>query len=74
LGVGVVLIDERRARGYAEETGLIALGCIGILEKLHRTGALLDLRSAYARLLEQKFRIEPKTLERSLSDFKLRPL
>jgi uncharacterized protein len=74
LGVELVLIDERKARGYAEEKDLIALGCIGILEKLHQKGALLDLRSVYGRLLEQKFRIEPKTLERSLRDFKLPPL
>jgi predicted nucleic acid-binding protein len=74
LGVAVVLIDERRARRYAEEKGLTALGCIGILEALHRKGALLDLRSAYARLREQKFRIEPTTLERSLRDLKLPPL
>jgi predicted nucleic acid-binding protein len=73
LGVEAILIDERRARRYAEEKGLIALGCIGILETLHRKGALFDLRSAYAQLLEQKFRIEPKVLERSLRDFKLPP-
>ena len=54
--------------------GLIAPGCIGILETLHRTGALPDLRSVYARLPEQKFRIEPKTLERSLRNLKLPPL
>jgi predicted nucleic acid-binding protein len=51
LGVEVVFIDERRARDYAEQKGLIALGCTGILETLHRKGVLLDLRSVYARLL-----------------------
>jgi predicted nucleic acid-binding protein len=71
LGIEVVLIDERRARGYAEAKGLITLGCIGILETLHRKGALPDLRSAYMRLLEQKFRIELRMLQQSLRDFKL---
>jgi predicted nucleic acid-binding protein len=74
LGIDVVLIDERKARRYAESTGLIVLGCIGILEMLHRKGALPDLRSAYTRLLEQKFRIELSTLEQSLRYFKLPPL
>lgn len=74
MDVKVVLMDERRARRYAEESGRIALGCIGILEALYRRGALPDLRSAYARLLEQKFRIDPKALERSLRDFMLTPL
>ena len=39
--------------------GLIVFGCVGILEMLHRNGALIDLRSAYSRLVEQKFRIGP---------------
>jgi predicted nucleic acid-binding protein len=74
LSVTVILIDERRARSYAERAGLIAFGCIGILEMPHRKGALADLRGAYARLVEQKFRIDPRTLQRSLLDLKLPPL
>jgi uncharacterized protein len=74
LSIEVVLIDERRARAYAEASGLIALGCIGILEKLHQMGAILDLRASYSRLLEQRFRIETRTLEQSLRDLKLPPL
>jgi hypothetical protein len=74
LGVEVILLDERKARSHAEGAGLVVFGCVGILEMLHRNGALIDLRSAYARLVEQKFRIDLTTLQRSLLDCKLPPL
>jgi predicted nucleic acid-binding protein len=71
LGIKVILIDERKARAHGKAAGLITLGCVGILEMLHRRGALTDLRSAYRLLLEQKFRIDVRTLETSLRDLGL---
>jgi hypothetical protein len=34
----LILIDERRARRYAKEESLEVIGCVGILETLHRRG------------------------------------
>ena len=74
LGAQVVLMDERRARRYAEDAGLITFGCIGILEMLYRKGVVTDLRQLYERLLAQDFRIDAKTLEATLGKFGLKPI
>jgi hypothetical protein len=74
LGIAIVLIDERKARRYAEEAGLIALGCIGLLETLHRKGVAPDLRKLYERLLDQDFRIGLETLQDSLRSLGIREL
>jgi predicted nucleic acid-binding protein len=71
---GLTLIDERRAREYAKGEGLEVIGCVGILESLHRHGLLADLRGAYARLLDHEFRIDKRVLQESLARLKLTPL
>jgi hypothetical protein len=50
------------------------MGCIGILENLHRRGELSDLRGAYIKLLAQKIRLDIPTLQRSLRDLEIPPL
>jgi predicted nucleic acid-binding protein len=70
----VVLIDERKARRYAQSLGLITVGCIGILEMLHRKRLIADLRAAYQQLLAVDFRIDLGTLNASLLKFGLKPL
>jgi predicted nucleic acid-binding protein len=74
LGAPLVLIDERKARRYAQSLGLITVGCIGILEMLHRKGLIADLRTAYEQLLAVDFRIDLGTLNASLLKFGLKPL
>jgi uncharacterized protein len=71
LSSDLVLIDEEKARRYAAAEGFNLTGCIGMLESLYRWGELADLRGAYIRLLAQKFRIDLKTLQLSLTKFKL---
>jgi predicted nucleic acid-binding protein len=70
-GVRVVFMDERKARRAAQAAGLIPVGCMGVLEMLWMKAALPDLRTAYRKLLEQDFRVDPEILKRSLKDFNL---
>ena len=74
LSADLVLIDEWKARRYAHEEGLPAVGCIGILEDSYKHGHLRDLRESYQQLIDHKARVERQTLQRSLAKFKLRPL
>lgn len=74
VAAGLMLIDERRARRYAKGEGLEVIGCVGILETLHRRGLLADLRDAYARLLDREFRIDKRALQESLAKLKLSSL
>jgi len=74
LGAELVLIDEKKARNYAEQMGLTVLGCIGILEILHRNALVPDLARTYRRLLEQRFRVDPRVLKASLQKFGLTPI
>ncbi len=67
IGAELVLIDERRARRYAKAKGLSVIGCVGILEMLHRRRHLADLRGAYTRLLDIDFRIDRRALHESLA-------
>ncbi len=50
------------------------IGCVGILEDLYERGDLSDLRDAYRQLIQNKTRIDLKTLQYSLARFKLPPL
>jgi predicted nucleic acid-binding protein len=74
LPADLVLLDERRARRFAQEEGLAVAGCIGILEDLFERGELKDLRAAYQELIRHKARIDRQTLQSSLGKFNLRPL
>ena len=67
-------MDDWKARRCAVEEGLHVVGCIAILEDLYAQGHLSDLRDAYQQLIYQKTRIDLQTLQRSLAEFKLRPL
>jgi predicted nucleic acid-binding protein len=73
VAAGLTLIDERRGRRYAKDEGLEVIGCVCILETLHRRGRLAELRDAYLRLLKQEFRIDRRTLKESLARLKLAP-
>jgi predicted nucleic acid-binding protein len=44
------MMDQRRARRYAQNQGLPLTGCVGILEDLYQQGDLSDLRGAYQEL------------------------
>jgi predicted nucleic acid-binding protein len=71
LSADLVLIDEWKARRYAQQEGLVVIGCVGILEKFHESGHLSDLRGAYRRLVQHRVRIDLQTLQRSLDKLKL---
>jgi predicted nucleic acid-binding protein len=74
LSADLVLIDEWRARRFAQEEGLAVIGCIGILENLYERGYVSDLRSVYEQLIRNKTRIDLRTLQNSLAKLGLRPL
>lgn len=44
MSAGLVLIDEWKARRYAQREGLPVIGCVGILEDLYEQGKLTDLK------------------------------
>jgi uncharacterized protein len=74
LSADLILIDEWKARRYAQGEGLAVVGCVGILEDLYKQGHVSDLRDAYRQLILHKIRIDIQTLQHSLAEFKLRPL
>lgn len=71
LQADLVLMDEWKGRQLAKEAGLAVIGCVGILEELHRRGEIRDLRRAYEDLLGQGIRIDLRTLQASLRNFGL---
>jgi predicted nucleic acid-binding protein len=74
LSADLVLLDELKARRYAQRESLPVIGCIGILEHLYQKGELKDLREAYQELIQHKTRIDLRTLQSSLAMFNLPPL
>ena len=74
LSADLVMIDEWRARRFAQDEGLAVVGCIGILENLYDRGLMSDLRRAYEQLIQSKTRIDLRTLQNSLAKFGLLPL
>lgn len=71
LSADLVLMDERKARHYAQQEGLAVIGCVGILEKLYEGRHLSSLREVYRRLVKHRMRIDLDTLQRSLDRFEL---
>jgi predicted nucleic acid-binding protein len=67
LPADLVLLDEWKARGIAQDAGLSIVGCLGILEAGARRGFVADLREAYIDLLRQGIRFEIKLLQDSLA-------
>ena len=53
LRADITLMDEWKGRRFAVEEGLTVVGCIGLLEELHRRGEIKDLRGNYQELLRQ---------------------
>lgn len=74
LAADLTLMDEWKGRRLALEEGLAVVGCVGILEELYRRGEIKDLRQIYQELLGQKIRVDLRTLQSSLGEFKLPPL
>jgi uncharacterized protein len=74
LAADLILMDEWKGRRLAIDEGLAVVGCIGILEELHRRGDVADLRNAYQELLRQNIRVDLRTLQDSLKQFGLASL
>jgi predicted nucleic acid-binding protein len=70
----LAIIDERSARRLAQAHGVAVMGCVGILERGHRSGLVLDLRDTYAQLLLHGIRIDRQILDQSLTSLGLPPL
>lgn len=71
LAADVTLMDEWKGRRLAIEEGLAVVGCVGILEELYRRKEINHLRAVYQELLRQNIRIDLRTLQTSLGQFKL---
>jgi len=63
---GLVLLDERRARGIARRRGLAVTGTLGVLD-LAAAGGLVDLADAFERLASTNFRGSPRLLRSLLN-------
>jgi predicted nucleic acid-binding protein len=63
---GLVLLDERRARGIARQRGLAVTGTLGVLDLAAARG-LVDLDDAFDRLARTNFRGSPRLLRSLLS-------
>lgn len=58
---GLVLLDERKARGIARQRGLAVTGTLGVLD-LAAAHGLVDLADAFERLARTNFRGSPRLL------------
>ena len=67
-------MDERKGRRLALEQGLSVVGCIGILEEMHRRGEIKDLRQIYQELMRQNIWVDLRTLQASLRQLGLKSL
>jgi len=63
---GLVLLDERRARGVARQRGLAVTGTLGVLDLAAARG-LVDLADAFDRLSRTNFRGSPRLLRSLLN-------
>jgi len=63
----LVLMDERDGVEEARRLGLTVTGTLGVLDRAAEQG-LVELRSAFTRLRQTNFRIDPALLERLLAD------
>ena len=60
---GLVLLDERKARGMARQRGLAVTGTLGVLPvDLAAARGLVDLADAFERLAKTNFRGSPRLL------------
>jgi predicted nucleic acid-binding protein len=63
---GLVLLDERKARGIARQRGLAVTGTLGVLDLAAARG-LVDLADAFERLAKTNFRGSPRVLRSLLN-------
>jgi predicted nucleic acid-binding protein len=66
LRADLVIMDEREGVEEARRLGLTVTGIIGVLDRAAERG-LIDLDSAFARLPQTNFRIDPALLDRLLA-------
>ena len=70
IGAPVVIIDERRARRWAEARGLQCRGTLWILEQLRERELIGALRPLFTILDREQIRLPRPEVRRLLAKFK----
>ena len=71
VGADLIILDDLGARRMAHLEGFRVQGSIGVLERSFVKGHVLDLRQAYAQLLEKGVYLDRQLLNTSLESFGL---
>jgi predicted nucleic acid-binding protein len=69
IGAPVVIIDEKRARRWAEARGLQCRGTLWILERLREQDLIGALRPLFTVLDREQIRLPPPEVRRLLAKF-----
>lgn len=69
LSADFLLIDDRKARAYAESMGINCIGTIGILMKAKSTGLIKNLRPLFIQFIQNKRFYSLKLLNPILAKF-----
>lgn len=74
IGADLILLDDLRARKFAQKQGIRVQGSIAVLEASYRRGQIADLRQAYAHMLQAGVYLDRDLLNRILVSLALAPL
>ncbi|MGH2561478.1 MAG: DUF3368 domain-containing protein [Thermomicrobiales bacterium] len=68
LNANRVVLDDRKARRFAQRTGLPVIGTLGALRAAKRQGILSEIRPDVEKLLQIGFHLSLEVVDRVLAD------